>query len=71
MRDSPGASIGSWAAAISKSKTSVVTALGRLRDTGLAENVGGKWRPLEETPREPAKPWVRPMGANVQAAEQT
>ena len=41
MRDSPEGSIGSWAAAIGKSRTSVVSALGRLRDAGLAEILRG------------------------------
>ena len=44
MRDSPEGSIGDWAAAIGKGRSSTVSALKRLRDAGLAESVQGKWR---------------------------
>ena len=38
MRMAPGGSIGDWAAAIGKSRSSTVSALHRLRDAGLVEN---------------------------------
>jgi len=41
MRGSPEGSIGDWATAVGKWRTSVVTALHRLRDAGLAESVEG------------------------------
>ena len=64
MRDSPQAPIGDWAKAIGKSRTSVVAALHRLRDAGLADSVEGKWCLAEEpAPREPARRWVAPLSA--------
>jgi hypothetical protein len=64
MRDSPEASIRDWAEEIGKSRSSVVTALHRLRDGGLAASVDGKWRLAEApVPREPAAKWVRPIAA--------
>jgi hypothetical protein len=61
VRDSPEGSIGDWAAAIGKGRSSTVSALKRLRDAGLAESVQGKWR-LNE-PREPPPKWVAPLNA--------
>jgi hypothetical protein len=43
LRSNPDGTIGDHATAIGKSKTSVVTALHRLRDLGLVESVGRKW----------------------------
>ena len=64
MRDSPEASIRDWAEAIGKSRSSVVTALHRLRDAGLADSSEGKWRLTEApAPREPAPKWVAPLSA--------
>jgi DNA-binding transcriptional ArsR family regulator len=57
-----GGAIGDLAQAIGKSRSSTVTALGRLRDAGLAESVEGKWRPVEaKAPR--ASRWVEPVSA--------
>src|SRR5271166_3078190 len=59
MQDSPSGSIGGWAKAIDKNRTSTVAALHRLREAGLAESVEGKWRLLEESPpKEPPPKWV-------------
>ena len=56
MRSAPDALIGEWAEAIGKSRSSVLSALKRLRDAGLAESVGGKWKLAEELPpREPTQ----------------
>ena len=64
MRDSPQAPIGEWAMAIGKSRSSVVAALHRLRDAGLAESIEGRWRLSEEpAPREPPPKWVAPLSA--------
>ena len=64
MRDSPEGSIGDWAAAIGKGRSSTVSALKRLRDAGLAESVQGKWRLNEpDAPREPPPKWVAPLSA--------
>ena len=68
MRDSPGASIGSWAAALNESKSSTVTALQRLRDASLAESAEGKWKLTGETPpRAPAPRWVEPVSGSARA----
>jgi DNA-binding transcriptional ArsR family regulator len=57
-----GGTIGDLAQAIGKSRSSTVTALGRLRDAGLAESVEGKWRPVAaKAPR--ASRWVEPVSA--------
>ena len=62
MRDAPGASIVDLAAAIGRSRSSVVSALQRLRDAGLVENEARQWRLLDElAPRDPAPPWVSPL----------
>jgi hypothetical protein len=54
MRANPEGSIGDWTLTVPKSRTSVVSALHRLRDAGLAESVESKWRLVEEpAPREP------------------
>ena len=66
MRDAPEASIGDWAQAIGKSRTSTVSALKRLRDAGLAESVEGKWKLTEEpAPHEPAPQWIAPLSATA------
>ena len=66
----PGGSIGDWAAAIGKSRSSTVSALHRLRDAGLVESVGGKWRLIEEpAPREPAPKWVAPVRGTDRAQQ--
>ena len=62
MRMAPGASIGDWAAAIGKSRSSTVSGLHRLRDAGLAESAEGKWRLTEpEAPMTPPPKWVAPV----------
>jgi DNA-binding transcriptional ArsR family regulator len=71
MRQSPDASIGDLAAAIGKSRSSVVTALGRLRDAGLAESIEGKWRLVEEPApalKETPTPWTKPLRGTDRAA---
>ena len=62
MRDAPGATIGDWAHAVGRSKSSTVSDLHRLRDAGLAENVERRWRLIEEpaAPKE-APRWVAPL----------
>ena len=65
MRRNTEATIGELAKAVGKSRSSIVTALHRLRDAGLAQSAEGKWRLTEEPPpREPAAKWVRPLNAN-------
>jgi hypothetical protein len=67
MRSSPEGSIGDWAEATRRSRTSTVSALHRQRDAGLAESVGGKWRLIEpEAPRAPR--WVEPVSAVAAAS---
>ena len=72
MRDLPEASIRDWAEAIGKSRSSVVTALHRLRDDGLADSVEGKWRPGSRQTRHarqrlvgsrPCRPRHRPISS--------
>jgi DNA-binding transcriptional ArsR family regulator len=69
MESAPDASIGDLAAAIGKSRSSVVTALGRLRDAGLAETRERKWRLVEDPePKVSAPKWVAPLKATDRAA---
>jgi hypothetical protein len=64
MRTNPEGSIGHWAATIRKGRSSVVSALKRLRDAGLAGSVEGKWKLTEEpAPREPPPRWTAPLSA--------
>jgi hypothetical protein len=64
MKDAPGATIGNWAEAIGKSRTSTVTALHRLRDGDLVTNESGAWALVSgcATPREAAR-WIEPVSA--------
>jgi hypothetical protein len=62
METDPSGSIGAWATAIGRSRTSAVSALHRLRDAGLAESVKGKWHRVEPL-REPPPRWVEPISA--------
>ena len=70
MRDSPGGSIGDWVATIGKGRSSTVSALGRLRDAGLAESVEGKWRltELEAPPPKETPKWTSPVRGSDRAA---
>jgi hypothetical protein len=64
MRKNPDGVINDWVMVVGKSRSSVVSALHRLRDSGLAESIGGKWRLTEAlAPREPAQPWIQPLKA--------
>ena len=64
MRSNSDGSIGDWAQAIHKSRTSTVSALHRLRDAGLAESAEGRWKLVEESaPREPPAKWIAPLSA--------
>ncbi len=61
MKENPAGPISAWAEAISKSRTSTIAGLKRLRDAGLATNESGVWSLAEEPPpREPAPRWVEP-----------
>jgi hypothetical protein len=73
MRESPASSIGDWAEAVNKSRTSVVAALHRLRDAGLAESIEGRWRLSEdpahqEPPPKETRRWVAPLKGADRAA---
>jgi hypothetical protein len=61
MRTNPDGSIGDWATVVGKSRTSIVSALHRLRDAGMAESAEGRWR-LTEARAPPAR-WVEPVTA--------
>jgi DNA-binding transcriptional ArsR family regulator len=64
MRRNTEATIGELATAVGKSRTSIVSALHRLRDAGLAKSVGGRWALVkQEEPREPAPKWIEPLSA--------
>jgi hypothetical protein len=64
MRSAPNALISDWPEAIGKGHSSIILALKRLRDAGLAESLEGKWRLTEpEAPREPPPKWVAPLNA--------
>ena len=63
-----GGTIGEWAESIAKSKSSIVTALGRLRDAGLVCNSNRKWALVEAAPREPPPRWVAPLPSSHRAS---
>jgi DNA-binding transcriptional ArsR family regulator len=64
MRRNTEATIGELATAVGKSRSSIVTALHRLRDAGLAESASGKWKLTEEPPpRESPPKWTRSLSA--------
>jgi hypothetical protein len=70
MKANPGATIGALAEAIGKSRTSTVTALGRLRDADRAESLSGVWTLTEPTaPKETAR-WIEPVAASRRAREE-
>jgi hypothetical protein len=64
-----GGTIADWAEAISKSRTSVVTALHRLRDGGKAESVGGKWRLVEVREPTSTSKWTAPLRGKDRAGQ--
>ena len=69
MRVDPAGPLGAWSVAIGKSRTSVVSALQRLRDAGLVENEARQWRLLEEpAPRDPSPKWVAPLRGRDKSA---
>jgi len=68
MRESPEASIRDWAAAIGKSRTSMVAGLHRLRDAGLATNADKAWALVEESPPKDTRRWVEPLKGADRAA---
>ena len=62
MRRNTEATIGELATAVGKSRTSIVSALHRLRNASLADSSDGRWRLTEEPPaREPIQPWIPPL----------
>jgi hypothetical protein len=67
MEADPSSNIGELAAAIGKSKTTVVTALNRSRDAGRAESIDRRWRLVEEAPRTPPTPWVEAVSGRTRA----
>jgi DNA-binding transcriptional ArsR family regulator len=68
MRRNPEATIGDLATAVGKSRTSIVSALRRLRDAGLAKSDEGRWRLTEEPPpRSPPERWTAPLSASQRA----
>ncbi len=69
MRADPDATIGEWATAVGRSKTSISFGLVRLRDAGKAESAEGKWRLVEpEAPKDPPPKWIAPLRGNDRAA---
>ena len=67
MRDDPAGTLGAWAEAISRSRSSVITGLQRLRDAGLAESAEGKWRLTEELAPKPR--WTKPLSGAEKAPQ--
>ena len=70
MRIDPSGTIGAWATEVGKSKTSIVSALARLRDAGRVVNEDRKWRIVEESAvKDPLPRWTKPLGAKDRAAQ--
>ena len=67
MRVDPAGPLGAWSVAIGKSRTSVVSALHRLKDAGLVANADRTWA-LVDAPRESTPPWVSPLRGKARAA---
>ena len=68
LKSNPEGTIGDWSTTVGKSRTSIVTALHRLRAAGLAETREGRWRLVEEpAPREPPAKWIEPLSASQRA----
>ena len=68
MRRNTEATIGELATAVGKSRTSIVSALHRLRNAGLAELSDGHWRLVEEpAPKEPPAKWTAPLSVSQRA----
>ena len=61
MKDDPAGTLGSWAEAIARSRSSVVSALRRLRDAGLASNEDGHWALVGEPVPKEASRWTKPL----------
>jgi hypothetical protein len=69
MRTNAEGPIRVWAAAIGKSRSSVLTALHRLRDADLVESVECKWRVIEPGAlAAPPPKWVAPVRGTDKAA---
>lgn len=68
MQSSPGATIADLARAIGKNRSSVVSALNRLRVAGLTENASGKWRLTEEPVSRETARWVAPIRGHDRSA---
>ena len=62
MKSNPEGTMGDWSTTVGKSRSSIVSALHRLRAAGLAGSVSGKWRLVE--PEAPPPKWVRPLTAD-------
>jgi DNA-binding transcriptional ArsR family regulator len=59
--------IGDLAIAVGKSRTSIVSALHRLRAAGLAESIEGRWKLSEEpAPRSLPEKWTAPLSATCE-----
>jgi hypothetical protein len=69
MKANPGASIAALATAIGKSRTSIVSALHRLRDAGLAESLDRVWMLVEPTEPKPTPKWTAPVSAQRRCVE--
>jgi CRP-like cAMP-binding protein len=68
MRDAPGASIVDLAAAIGRSRSSIVSALGRLKSAGLVANEGRVWALLEEpAPKVSSPRWAKALSGAEKA----
>ena len=70
MRSNPEGLIQDWATTIHKSRTSVVSALHRLKDAGLVANEDRVWRLIEErAPRAPIPRWTKPLSGAEKAPQ--
>lgn len=69
MRDAPGATIGDWAHAVGRSKSSTVSDLHRLKSAGLVANEDRAWALVDEpAPKDPSAKWVAPLRGRDRAA---
>ena len=69
MRVDPAGPLGAWSVAIGKSRTSVVSALHRLKDAGLVANEDRVWALVEQLePRAPPSAWTKPLRGTDKSA---
>jgi hypothetical protein len=71
MKTSPGGPINAWGESVGKSRSSIISALHRLRDQGVVENSDGVWSlaTQQEALAQPPVKWVAPVRGTDRAQQ--